>query len=95
MLGRDQDAIAFVQRSLAINPESEAEALELSHADGGLYRTGQIDEAKRWLAASERLWLYATVRSVYPLELSSPVYVQQIERLSAALPILQARATTR
>ena len=35
MLGRDQDAIAFLQRSLAINPEAE-HSLDLSHAGGGL-----------------------------------------------------------
>jgi TolB-like protein/tetratricopeptide (TPR) repeat protein len=90
MLGRDQDAIAFVQRSLAINPEAgrlwSYRMLTVAYA-----RTGQIDEAKRWLAASDRLWPYATVRGVYPQELSSPVYVQQMKDYQAALRLAGAR----
>ena len=45
-------------------------------------RTGQIDEARRWLSAADRLWPYFTVRGVSPEELSSPVYVAADQRLS-------------
>jgi tetratricopeptide (TPR) repeat protein len=90
MLGRDKDAIEFLQRSLAINPEAglwwSYRMLTVAHA-----RTGQIDEAKRWLSASDRLWPYATIRSVYPQELSSPVYVQQTRDYQAALRLAGAR----
>jgi adenylate cyclase len=90
MLGRYQDAIGFLQRSLAINPEAglpwSYRMLAAAHA-----RTGQIDEAKRWLAASVRLWPYGTVRAVYPEELSSPVYVRQMADHQAALSLAGAR----
>ena len=56
-------------------------------------RTGQIDEAKRWLSEADRLWPYYTVRSLYPEELSSPRYAQQIRTTRPACGLL-ARATT-
>ena len=36
MLGRDQDAITFLQRSLAINPEDDGSSMDLSLACGSL-----------------------------------------------------------
>jgi adenylate cyclase len=79
MLGRDQDAISFLQRSLALNPEAGARwtyrMLAVAHA-----RLGQIEEAERWMAQSVRIWPYDTVRSSCPEELGSPTYTQQIRR---------------
>ena len=40
---------------------------------------------------SDRLWPYVTVRGVYPQELSSPVYVQQMRDYQAALRLAGAR----
>jgi len=91
MLGRDKDAIAFLQRSLAIHPEARANPWTYRMLAAAYARTGQIDEAKRWLAASDRLWPYGTVRSVYPQELSSPIYVQQMRDYQAALRLAGAR----
>ena len=51
MLGRDQDAIAFLQRSLAINPEAAGYRWTYRMLAAAYARTGQIDEAKRWLSA--------------------------------------------
>ena len=48
-------------------------------------RLGHVDEAKRWLAQSVRLRPYITVRSLYPEELGSPVYAQQLRNYQAGL----------
>ena len=91
MLGRDQDAIGYLERSLAINPQASALAwtycmLAATHA-----RLGHVDEAKRWLAQSVRLWPYITVRGVYPEELGSPVYAQQLRNYQAGLRLAGLR----
>jgi TolB-like protein/DNA-binding winged helix-turn-helix (wHTH) protein len=91
MLGRDQDAIGYLERSLAINPQASGLAwtycmLAATHA-----RLGHVDEAKRWLAQSVRLWPYITVRGVYPEELGSPVYAQQLRNYQAGLRLAGLR----
>ncbi|HEX5006187.1 MAG TPA: rhodanese-like domain-containing protein, partial [Hyphomonadaceae bacterium] len=91
MLGRDQDAIAFFRRSLALNPETPAHRWTYRMLAAAYARTGQIDEAKRSLSIGDRLWPYFTVRGVYPEELSSPVYVQQIRNYQAGLRLAGAR----
>src|SRR6516162_10008952 len=91
MLGRDQDAIAFFRRSLALNPENSANRWTYRMLAAAFARIGQMDEAKRALSEGDRLWPYFTVRSVYPEELSSPVYVQQIRNYQAALRLAGAR----
>jgi tetratricopeptide (TPR) repeat protein len=73
LLERNQDAIGFLQRSFALNPQSSARTclmLAVAHA-----RLGQTDEAKRWMDASVKIWPWVTVRSIYPEELSRPACV--------------------
>jgi len=91
MLDRDQEAIAFFQRSLALNPENSANRWTYRNLAAAFARTGQMDEAKRALSEGDRLWPYFTIRGVYPEELSSPVYVQQIRNYQAALRLAGAR----
>jgi TolB-like protein/DNA-binding winged helix-turn-helix (wHTH) protein len=92
MLGRDQDAILFLRKSLASHPEAAAAHRWTYRALAAAYaRTGRMDEAKRSLSEGDRLWPYFTVRGVYPEELSSPVYVQQIRNYQAALRLAGAR----
>jgi hypothetical protein len=91
MLGRDQEAIAFFQRSLALNPQNWANRWTHRMLAAAYARTGQMDEAKRSLSEGDRLWPYYTIRGVYPEELSSPVYVQQIRNYQAALRLAGAR----
>jgi len=91
MLGRDQDAISFLQRSLALNPETGAlrltyRMLAVAHA-----RLGQTKEAARWMAQSVRIWPYDTVRSFYPEELGSPIYAQQIRSYQDGLRLAGLR----
>ena len=91
MLGRDQDAIAFFQRSLVLNPETSANRWTHQMMAAAYARTGQTEEARRSLSAADRLWPYLTVRGVSPEELSSPVYVQQMRNYQAALRLAGAR----
>jgi hypothetical protein len=91
MLGKDTEAIAFFQRSLALNPENSANRWTYRMMAAAYCRTGQIDEAKRSLSEGDRTWPYFTVRGVYPEELSSPVYVQQIRNYQDALRLAGAR----
>ena len=91
MLGRDQDAIAYFQRSLALNPENSANRWTYRMLAAAYARTGQMDEAKRSLSEGDRLWPYFTVRGVSPEELSSPVYAQQIRNYQVTLRLAGAR----
>jgi tetratricopeptide (TPR) repeat protein len=91
MLGRDQDAIAYFQRSLALNPENSGNRWTHRMLAAAYARNGQMDAAKRSLSEGDRLWPYYTVRGVYPEELSSPVYVQQIRDYQARLRLAGAR----
>jgi tetratricopeptide (TPR) repeat protein len=86
MLGRDQDAINFLQRSLAINPEVHGGTNAIYRWLAAAYaRTGQMDEARRSLAMADRLWPYDTVRSHYPDNPSSTVYAEQVRAYQAGL----------
>ncbi len=86
MLGRDQDAINFLQRSLAINPEVHGGTNAIYRWLAAAYaRTGQMEEARRSLAAADRLWPYDTVRSHFPDNASSTVYAEQVRAYQAGL----------
>jgi adenylate cyclase len=91
MLARDQEAIGFLQRSLALNPQNPAHRWTYRMLAAAYGRTGQMDEAKRALSEGDRLWPYFTIREVFPEELSSPVYVQQVRNYQAALRLAGAR----
>ncbi len=90
MLGRDQDAIAFLERSLAINPEADNQwtyrVLTAAYA-----RSGQMEEAKRSLAAADRLWPYDTVRSHFPDFPSGAVFAEQIRGYQSGLRLAGER----
>jgi TolB-like protein/tetratricopeptide (TPR) repeat protein len=91
MLGRDQDAISFLQRSMALNPEAPGlrwtyRMLAVAHA-----RLGQTEEAQHWMAQSVRIWPYDTVRSAYPEELGSPIYTQQVRSYQDGLRLAGLR----
>jgi tetratricopeptide (TPR) repeat protein len=93
MLGRDQEAIEHLRRSLALNPEAPVSYISgtYRYLAAAYARTGQTDEARRSLSAADRLWPYFTVRGAYPEELSSAVYAQQIRNYQAALRLAGAR----
>jgi adenylate cyclase len=93
LLGRDEESIVWNQRALAANPNNDADTraqlnvrLAAAHA-----RLGQLDEAHRAIAEANRIWPYDTVRSHFPQDPSSRVYVEQIERFQAGLRIAGER----
>ena len=92
LLGRDLDAIKYLERSSAINPDDDGAThyqyrrLAAAHA-----RTGNVAAARQYLSSAERLWPYDTVRSRAPELLTSPVYVEQYRRFQDALRLTDLR----
>ena len=91
MLGKDQDAIAFLERALAMNPESGTSPWSHRVLAAAYARAGRIDEAKRSLAEADRHWPYDTIRSHFPDNSSSAVYAQQIRDFQAGLRLAGER----
>jgi adenylate cyclase len=91
MLGKDQDAITFYQRSLAMDLEEGGTQTVYRGLAAASARTGQMEEAKRALAEADRLWPYDTVRGGAPEILTSPVYVEQYRRYQDALRLAGER----
>jgi len=80
MLGRDEDAITFLERSLALHPDasvnfrqSTIRQMAAAHA-----RLGHDELARRALAEANRLWPFDTVRGHSPLDPGSAVAAEQI-----------------
>jgi TolB-like protein/rhodanese-related sulfurtransferase len=93
MLGQDQDAITYSQRSLAMNdPDNVVQTSQAYRQLAAAYaRTGQIEEARRSLAEADRLWPYDTVRGHSPDDQTSAVYAEQIRQYQAALRLAGER----
>jgi adenylate cyclase len=92
LLGRYQDAIAFLQRSLAVNPDVHYLTREIYRRLAAAYAgAGQMREATHWLTEADRLWPYDTVRSHFPDYSPSSVYAEQIKLLQAALRLAGER----
>ena len=92
LLGRYQDAIAFLQRSLAVNPDIHNFTQEIYRRLSVAYaRTGQIQEARHWLAEADRLWPYDTVRSHFPDCSPSTIYAEQIREFQEGLRLAGER----
>ena len=91
MLGRNQDAIAALQRSLALNPEADLNQWVYRWLAAAYAETGQMAQARHFLSEADRLSPYDTVRSHAPEDLSSTVYVEQCRRYQAALRLAGER----
>jgi tetratricopeptide (TPR) repeat protein len=91
MLGKDQDAIMFYKRSLAMDHEDGGTQQVYRGLAAAYARTGQMEEAKRALAEADRLWPYDTVRGCAPDILTSPVYIEQYRRAQDALRLAGER----
>ena len=89
LLGRDQDAITYLERSLAMNPANSA--LRYRRLAAAYARSGRMDDAKHALAEADRLWPYDTVRSHSPDDQSRTVYWDQIGRFQDALRLAGER----
>lgn len=91
MLGRDQDAITFYQRSLAMAPGEGGNQRVYRELAAAYARSGQMEEARSALAEANRLWAYDTVRSRAPGILTSPTYIEQYRRYQDALRLAGER----
>jgi adenylate cyclase len=92
MLGRDRDAITFLERSLAINPDDNGYHRQIYRFLAAAYaRAGQMPEAKHALAEADWLWPYDTVRVHWSDDSSSQVYAEQIRHFQDALRLAGER----
>jgi hypothetical protein len=87
MLGRDADAIASFERSLALNPlarpfarQNAIRMMAAAHA-----RMGEDDQARRELAEANRLFPFDTVRGHWPEDPTSAIYAQQVRNYQDGL----------
>ena len=87
MLGRDHDAIAAFERSLALNPDIGTFARQsvLRQMAAAYAQLGQDDQARRTLAEANRLFPFDTVRGHWPEDPTSEVYAGQIRRYQEGL----------
>jgi tetratricopeptide (TPR) repeat protein len=91
-LGRDLDAIMYLERSLAMKPETDPSTHWQYRKLAAAYaRTGHMDEARQYLSKAERLWPYDTVRSHYPDNPSSGVVAAQIRSYQDGLRLAGER----
>ena len=92
MLGRDQDAIMYLERSLAISHEPAAVYTQSRYRllAAAYARTGQLEEAKHYLSEADQIWPYDTVRGG-PVFLLSSVYAEQYQRYRDALRLAGER----
>jgi adenylate cyclase len=92
MLGRDQDAIVYLERSLAISHEPTAAYTQWRYRllAAAYARTSQLEEARHYLSEADQLGPYDTVRGGPTLLLSS-VYGEQFQRYRDALRLAGER----
>jgi adenylate cyclase len=92
LLGRDLEAIKYLERSLAINPDDDGTVhWQYRRLATAYARIGKIEEAQQYLARANRLWPYDTVRSRAPEVLLSPVYIEQFRQFQDALRLAGLR----
>ncbi len=91
MLGKDQDAVGFYQRSLAMNREEGSAQRTYRELAAAYARAGHLEKARQALAEADRLWPFDTVRSRAPEILTSAVYVDQYRRYQDALRLAGER----
>jgi adenylate cyclase len=91
-LGRHQDAIAFLERSLAASPDNDGiRQLSYRQLAAAYALTGRLPEAKHALAEADRLFPYDTVRSHWPDDSSSTVYADQTRHFQYGLRLAGER----
>lgn len=92
LLGRDQEAIASLQHSLALEPEVGAQTPFTYRSLAAAYaRTGQMEAAHHALAEADRLFPHDTARGHCPNGSTSDVYRDQVRRLQDALRLAGER----
>jgi adenylate cyclase len=92
LLGRDSDAIKYLERSLAINPDDDGTLHFQYRILAAAYaRIGHMEEARQYLVRADRLWPYDTVRSRAPEVLLSQAHIEQFRQFQDALRLAGLR----
>jgi adenylate cyclase len=92
MLGRDQDAIKYLEESKATNPDPQLLSQITQRALAAAYaRTGRMAEAKQALAEADRIWPFGTARSSMPPAVNSSVFAEQIKQYQDGLRLAGER----
>ena len=92
LLGEDRDAIAYLERSLAADPDVAGDRRWLYRCLAVAYaRTGQMPNAKHALAEADRLWPYDTVRGQWSIAPSDTVFAEQVRRFQDGLRLAGER----
>ncbi len=89
LLGRNQEAVAYLERSLAMHPFDSA-GLRHRRLAAAYALLGQESQAKHALEEADRLWPYGTVRSNFP-EYPSTVYAKQMRHFQDGLRLAGER----
>ena len=91
-LGRDADAITYLQQSLAVQPDNDAgRHWTLRFLAAAYALSGRMEDARHAIAEADLLWPYDTVRSHFPDYGLSNVFADQIRRLQAGLRLAGER----
>ena len=92
LLGRDQEAIAFLEHSLVVQGDYEGTRQTVYRQLAAAYAlVGRSDDAKRALAEADRLWPFDTVRSHVPGDTSDSRAVEQIRHYQDGLRLAGER----
>jgi TolB-like protein/DNA-binding winged helix-turn-helix (wHTH) protein len=92
LLGKDQDAITFSERSLVLNPDNSGfRATTYRRLAAAYARSGQLPAAKHALAEADRLKPYETVRTYRPCAPLNTIATEQIRRDQDALRLAGER----
>jgi hypothetical protein len=77
LAGRYDESAAWFAKSLAANPDASPQlvARRWLNMSASLALAGRLGEAHQAMGESQRFWPFETVRSHYPLDLSSPALV--------------------
>ena len=98
LLGRDEEAITWYQRALAASPPFPFfRGIANLRVAAAYARLGRLDEAHAAIAEANRIWPYATVRTIAgafalgPPFRFNPIYLRQLERLRDAMRLTGVR----
>jgi adenylate cyclase len=90
LLGRDRDAIMYLERSLGMHSQADTE-YRWRRLAAAYARIGQMEEARQYLSKADHLWPYDTVRSHSAGSPSSVVFAEQIRRFQEGLRLAGER----
>lgn len=91
LLGRDEDAIRYLERSLSLNPDFYGNQWTYRFLAAAYARAGRPADARHALSEADRRFPYDTVRSHWPDDPASKVYAEQIRAMQDALRLAGER----